>query len=741
MTSTWTIEERSFRLKDAKSYEGLFTLGSGNLHVRGSLEEHLDGCPQDVIVPPGDTERHVEHTVKWGAYVPGIYGRHPLLRRQIVNLPFFLDLAPHAGDEKLDMQSSTVKRYRRALDMRTATLTRSLEWRTKTGAVIAVRFERFVSAARPALCVQRLTLTSDRAVDVRVLGGIDARVTTLNADLFSSVTPGRAGHGGVTCAVRTNLGDDVFMQTSLDAPGAALKHTAAGRCARAEARLRLAPGVPAVVEKRTAVTTSRDQAPASPARVLADAAELSYDDLHAEHAAVWAGRWSDADVVIEGDAWSQRSLRASLYHLMRSLPRGDNRVAICAKGYAGELYQGLFFWDTEMFMLPFFLYTQPAAARALVDFRVQSLPGAQRTAARYKYAGARYAWTSDDKGDECCGPWVFKDHQVHVTADVAYALAHYARATGDQRYLEGPAARVLVETARYWMSRMDTRSGDKRPHLLGVMGPDEFTPMTSNNSYTNRLVRFALELAARHGAAAGAAAAERRAWARTAPALPIPRSADGGLVLQCEEFDGMAEMDINAEWKNRSIMFCWQVPQERMFRSKCMKQADVIMLMTLFPGEFTRAEKLRAWKHYLPYTTHDSSLSFGTHCIMAAHLGLEDEAWEFWRKAAGLDLEVKRRAPAEGIHIAAAGNAWQAAVLGFAGVATAMQSDVLSLTPRLPAGWKRLAFPLVWKGTPVSIEIARRRVSVTNRGRTSLKARICGRLRTIAPGATAAQAL
>jgi len=329
---------------------------------------------------------------------------------------------------------------------------------------------------------------------------------------------------------------------------------------------------------------------------------------------------------------------------------------------------------------------------------------------------------------------VYKDLQVHVTADVVYALVHYARATNTPAYLRGAAAQVLVETARYWMQRIDHRNGSAAAHLLGVMGPDEFTPLVSNNSYTNRLVAFALEAAAAVGRRGGATRAECRAFARTAAALPMPRSPDGSLVLQCEEFDRLAAADINALWKNRRIMFCWQVLPEKLYRSQCMKQADVLLLMALFPHEFTRADMQRAWDYYVPLTTHDSSLSFGTHCIIAAMLGLEDHAYDYWRRGAELDLNVSRGNAAEGIHIAAAGNTWQATVFGFAGVASAMQADVLTITPRLPRRWRRLAFPLVWHGTPVTIEITRSAVAVTNHGRAPLAADICAARTAVAPG-------
>ncbi len=402
----------------------------------------------------------------------------------------------------------------------------------------------------------------------------------------------------------------------------------------------------------------------------------------------------------------------------------DARVAIDAKGYAGEAYWGRFFWDTEMFLLPFFLYTDPERARTLVDFRVGSLEGARENAARYGYPGARYAWESDAGGHECCPNWQYADHEVHVTADVAYGLVHYARAAGDAGYLRGPAAAVLVETARYWMERLDWREGDGHPSLLGVMGPDEYTPISHNNAYTNRMVAFALRAAAEVGEAAGASPEECRAWAAAAEGLPIPRANDGVLVLQCEGFDRMADPRFDEYWRDRTQPFAAQVSQERLYRSRCLKQADVLMLMAMFPAEFSDAEVRRAWDYYVPLTTHDSSLSAGVHALVALRLGLVAEAWAFWQRSRDIDLDIEHGGAAEGIHIANAGAAWQAAVLGFAGMRTAMQADALTLSPHLPAAWSRLAFPVIWKGCPAYVDIRREGVRITNRGTVPLDVRV-----------------
>ncbi len=738
MRDGWSIVESPFRVEHAKAYEGLFTLGSGYLHVRGSLEEHLAGAPQNVSytrMPANVTSETFPDTkVKWGTYVPGIFGRHPLLNNEMINLPWFLGMAPIIDGERLDMETCRILDYRRELCLDTATLTRMVRWQTRRGAELAVTFERFVSAARPHLCVQRMRLHAANAMGVTVEAGIDADVRTNGYDHFSGVDLAFAGPNGIGCRVRTDAGDDIEMATCLFPSEAPWRQEARSRAARLTASFSVPAGGELVIEKRTAVTTSRDRRPATASACLAGAHGLTCEQLHEEHAAVWRKRWDACDVIIEGDDESQLAMRASLFHLLRAHVPDDPRVAIDAKGYAGEAYWGRFFWDTEMFLLPFFVYTDPARARTLADFRVQSLDGAIANATRYGYRGARYAWESDAAGYECCPNWQYADHEVHVTADVAYGLVHYARAAGDAEYLRGPAARVLVETARYWQERIDARPPAECANLLGVMGPDEYKPISNNNAYTNRMVAFALNAAAEVGAAAGASVEECERWRGLAGGLPIVRADDGVLVLQCEGFDRLAEPRFDRLWRDRRRPFAAQVSQERLYRSKCLKQADVLMMMALFPDEFSDAEVRRAWEYYLPYTTHDSSLSAGVHAIVAARLGLADEAWEFWQRAKAIDLDIEHGGAAEGIHIANAGAVWQMAVFGFAGMRTAMQADVLTFAPRLPAAWSRLAFPIVWKGAAAYVDIGRDGVTVTNRGGRPLEVCVGREPRTIRPG-------
>lgn len=735
MANTWRIAETGFSAKTAKAYEGLFTQGSGYLHVRGSIEEHFEDTPQNLTftrMPVNVTsEKFPETKAKWGTYVPGVYGKHPLLNWELINLPWFLEIIPTVGGERLDMDKSRISGYSRQLDLATGTLTRSFTWHTSEGD-ISVRFERFVSAARKHLCFQQLVMKSDKAVSVTIAGGIDADVRTNGYDHFTDVQLSKHGDAGVACKVTTDGGDDVHIRSVFADDQAGWTYQSSGRRAGVSANFTIAAGGELTIDKRSAITTSRDLDEADPESLLADSTGLTYADAAEEHAEVWNRWWSFSDVVIGGDESSQLAMRCSIYHLLRAHVPDDARVAIDAKGYAGDAYFGRFFWDTEMYLLPFFLYTDPRKARTFVDFRVHTLPGAKATAASYGYPGARYPWESDSQGNDCCPCWQYRDHEVHVTADVVYGMMHYAMALDYMSYLTGPAGDVIVETARYWMKRMDWREGDDGPSLLGVMGPDEYSPLTSNNSYTNRMVAMNLSVAAKVGPTLSISEEECEAFEEAAKLLPILLD-DEGLVHQCEEFHTFAEPNFDALWKDRSKTFAAQVSQERLYRSKCLKQGDVIMLMTLFPREFTDEMAQTAWDYYLPYTTHDSSLSAGAHAIVACRLGLEEEAWKFWQMSSGLDLDIEHGAVGEGIHIAAAGANWQIAVMGFAGMATALDSQVLTLNPKLPAAWSRLAFPIIWKRVPMHVDIDKENCSITNGGPEPVQAVVSGQEVTV-PG-------
>ncbi len=719
----WCLVEPKLDLSYNKYYEGLLAHGSGHVSVRGCFEEGWGGEPQDVeyIRMPANVtlEKPVSMKSKFGTYVPGITGNHPLLNNEIVNLPWFLDIRLYFEDEPLDMELSDIDAYARWLDMRDSTLHRRLRWKTRAGAVIDVLFSRFVSLDTRNLSVQRVEVlyaadesgrSRRRDGKLRIEAGIDARVRTNGHNHFNSIDTKRDDDDIIGLTVTTDAGNVVSFASSLSADREVdWEVVDEGERAYYCGESRLDGQGSVSVTKLSAVSTDRDTPHTDCVTILRNHIGKSPDELYRSHRRLWDGRWRMCDIEIEGDPEAQKAMRFSIYHLLRSHVENDSRVGICAKGYAGEAYFGRYFWDTEIHMLPFFIFTNPDAARTLLEFRYNTLPGARRNARNYGYRGARYPWESSIDGTEQCPSRQYADNQIHVTADIVYGIWHYYCVSGDEEFLLTRGLEIMVETSRYWIERVDY--DDKgTANLLGVMGPDEYLPFTRNNAYTNYLVRFTLrrtletleklERSKDSDTKAYNAIVEKlgiepeeiRHFSEIADAIPVPVDSKRDLLLQCEDFESYANIDFDTIWLDRSRPFGQFISQEKNYRSKSLKQADVLQLMSLFPGEFSPKQIEVAYDYYEPITTHDSSLSASTHSVIASWLGRTDEAYRFFRGAA------------EGIHIANCGGLWIALVRGFLGLTNPMYAVVPDINPMLPPHWDRVELKVVWGGEVYRIE-------------------------------------
>ncbi|WP_205622777.1 glycoside hydrolase family 65 protein [Paenibacillus wynnii] len=717
----WCLKENGYQAGLHKHYEGLFTQGNGYMHVRGSFEEGCSDAPQDeeyLRFPDNVTLEKPRHPKsKQGTFIPGIVGSHPLLKEEIVNLPYYLGLEFRSAGEKLDMDRSRISCYRRWLDLRDGSLHRSLIWETAEGMRLQCTFNRYISMADTHLCIQRVqieVLSGGGRLEVKATLRADVRTNGMNH--FARITPSAESEGRLSLRTVTEEGNQIFMLSALEVSEPVTwqaEHTRMMAALRGECNLQT--GDRLTINKLTAVTTNRDREEGTvcdrASAHLSHARDLGWDPLYNRHAASWKSKWQYADIVIKGDDQAQLSIRASLYHLIRSNAEKDDRVAICAKGYAGEAYFGRYFWDTEINLLPFFLHTNPQAARNLLLFRYNTLEGARRNAQNYGYRGARYAWESSLSGEEQCANWQYADHEIHITADIVYALYHYVRATGDDEFLEIYGIDILVETARYWCDRVDwNREG--YCELLGVMGPDEYLPFTRNNAFTNRMVKFSLEQTvtcldslqvSKPDSYAVAAErlelrpGERELFRHTAEKLRLPYDSRTELIPQSDDFASYADVDFAALWTDRSRSFGHFISQERNYRSKALKQADVLELMLLFPKEFSQEQLKAAYDYYEPITTHDSSLSVAVHGIVASWLNQKETAAKFLQRVMAIDLSLEKKGAAEGIHIANCGGLWQLIVYGFAGLTSAMWSETIQLQPRLPEGWEELSFHLAWR--------------------------------------------
>ncbi len=601
-------------------------------------------------------------------------------------------------------------RVRRTLELDKGLL--RLEYRL---AALRVTEERLFDPERPALLGQRLTVESDEPVRVRLESGVytascncpvpddQVKENTETVQLMQELPP-RFGENTAAGFWRSRTtGLELCQQLTFRVRGGVVS----GRFHRPGQALGLvfegeaAPGAPLVAEKAASVFTSRDRDGR-----IAPPPDSGWEGLLADACRHWARRWRTMDIRVEGDETAQTALRYLAFQLTASCSGRDDTVSIGARGLTHARYKGCYFWDTDLFMMPFFLYTDPPSARSLEGYRVNCLPQARAYAKKMNGAGARYPWMASYDGSEQCESWDIGASELHITADVVYALDQYLQATGDKA-LARQAREVYVETARFWRSRYTTAPGSGQENLLFCKGPDEYCGITSNNLFTGEMARHNLNLAltaaeelrredpARY-AALGLTKEETDGWRRLRDAIPVPRDPATGRLRPDDTFHLLEPVDLS-DLKQGDEASYHRICFDRLQRCQVIKQADTLLLMTRLPDRFTEAEKKDAWEDFEPRCLHDSTLSFASHALFAAQNGFDAAARRYFEKALYLDLrEIMGNTGKEGLHLAGMGETWQAAVFGFAGLR--FTTDGPALSPRLPAGWRSMRFCFYWHG-------------------------------------------
>jgi trehalose/maltose hydrolase-like predicted phosphorylase len=454
---------------------------------------------------------------------------------------------------------------------------------------------------------------------------------------------------------------------------------------------------------------------------VAEARATGFERLLSEHRAAWAERWANADVVIGGDAELQLQVRFALFHLMGSVA-SSGEAAVGARGLTGPGYRGHVFWDTDVFVLPFLAATHPPAARAILEYRIRRLPAAVAAARALGLAGARFAWESARDGADVTPPSARDatgrivrirtgESEEHVVADVAWAASCYIDWTGDEAFARGPGLELLVQTARYWASRVRF-DHDGCAHIYGVIGPDEYHEPVDDNAYTNVMARWnlrqAAEAAARH--CAGVPASERTRWLDTAERLVDGYDPSTHLYEEFAGFFGLEPLVIADLAPRRPIAADLLLGHERVAGAQVVKQADVLMLHHLLPEEVEPESLAPNLEFYEPRTAHGSSLSPAVHASLLARAGRLGRAVQLLRIAAAIDLDDLTGSTAGGLHLATMGGLWHALAFGFAGLRA--RGDTLIVDPRLPEAWEELELRICFRGIRGRIRIRHDGVSV-----------------------------
>jgi len=454
---------------------------------------------------------------------------------------------------------------------------------------------------------------------------------------------------------------------------------------------------------------------------LGETEDAGYERLLSEHREAWAGSWQEADVRIDGDDRLQAGVRFALFHLMASVG-GGSEAAVGARGLSGTAYAGHVFWDACAFVLPFLAATHPESARAMLEYRIQRLPAARAATRAAGRRGARFPWESAASGDDVTPDSAFSragerlpvftgELEEHIVADVAWGVGCYADWSGDAEFLAGAGGVLVVDTARYWASRIE-RDASGAAHIRNVMGPDEYHPHVDDSAFTTVMARWNLRFAAGlpQGVQGEATDAERDEWLAIADSLVDGYDPASGVYEQFAGFDKLEPLVIAELAPRRPIAADLLLGRARVESAQVIKQADVLMLHHLVPDEVEPGSLGPNLDFYEPRTAHASSLSPGVHAALLARAGRHESACEALSLTARIDLDDISETTAGGLHLAAMGSVWQALAFGFAGLRPA--GDALRVDPRLPPQWRGLDLRLRFRGTKLRLEIGHDGVEV-----------------------------
>ncbi|HMR50458.1 MAG TPA: glycosyl hydrolase family 65 protein [Arachnia sp.] len=764
----WRLVEVEPGEHDLGTTETLFAVGNGYLGMRGNPEEGRRSYAHGTFINRFHETWRISHAEE--AYGFARTGQ------TIVNVPDAKLIKIYVDDEPLELSLADLESFERALDFRAGQLTRELIWRTPAGKRVQIRSSRMVSFTDRHLALLELELTMLEG-DAPVV--ISSQVVNRQDGLSDYHRPQGGGEGwdprrsskfagrvlqpeldwykdsrmmlgyqttnsGMTLAV----GVDHQIETSNEYRGRISTEPDRGKQVYwIDAR----EGAPILIRKTVSYHTSRGV----PVTELVDRCRRTLDRAAVDGFSRCRDRqrewldefWANTDVEIEGQPAIQQAVRWCLFQLAQASARSD-QLGIAAKGVSGSGYEGHYFWDTEIYLVPFLIYTDPRVARNVLRFRNKLLPQARERAGEVSQRGALFPWRTIN-GEEASAYYAAGTAQYHIDADVAYAFAKYRDITGDTDFMYRDGAEVLVETARLWADLgfwRTEKDGTQRFHIHGVTGPDEYTAVVNNNTFTNVMAAANLRSAA--SVMREMEEADPLSYDRVAGRLQLDPSeideweacAEGMVVLFDETF-GIHPQD--EKFLTSELWDLENTPDDKrplllnyhplvIYRFQVLKQADVVLALFLQGDQFTTQEKRADFEYYDPITTGDSTLSSVVQSIVAAEVGYQDMAMNYFLSGLFVDLGDLHSNARDGVHIASTGGVWSALIYGFAGLRD-YHGDI-SFDPRLPAQWPSMRFPLQIRGSRLRVLLEREAISFEVERGEAVEVSVRGELVVVIPG-------
>ncbi len=691
--------------------------GNGYLGIRGTLEEA--GKAQLAAVN-----------------LAGIYDKVGEGWREPLNAPNPLYTRVRVDGRLLTALDGSADRHTQALDFRHGIYSRTTYWR-QCG--ISVHGTHAAHMGQEHLILSSFSVTTDKDTALEIIAGIDTDIWEIYGPHYVRFDE-ELNDAALLCTAHVQNGTDtvaVGRKCLLNLPVEVRQEEN-----RLVFRLKLKAGQAVELRSVCAVYTTHDctDPKETVKAVLSDA---DYDSLLESHIAAWEKIWTVGAVSIEGDEAAQDCLNYSLYHLNSIAPRSGKPLSIPARGLSGQTYKGAIFWDSEMFILDYFLCTQPEVARSMVMYRIDTLKGALEKAKQYGWQGAFYAWESQEGGFDACSDYnvtdvftgrplrtFFKDKQVHISAAIARAIMTYVEVTGDKSVLVQGGAETVLECARFYYSLLLRYADRDRWEIHDVIGPDEYHERVNNNAYTNAMAKKTMLWSAE--AARSLKETDKNAYAAfvkktdaekllsvladAAEKLYVPKPNEAGII---EQFDGYFDLEDTTVDAVRSRLLnpkeYWGGAYGVASQTQIIKQADVITMLELCHKDYSQEILKANWDYYSPRTEHGSSLSACMYALAACRWGGAEAALPFFLKSARADWDGGGKQWAGlvyigGTHPAAAGGAWKVFAQGFAGLDIEDGKPVLH--PNLPEQWKRISFTILVGGTPYRVNITHEKGTV-----------------------------
>jgi len=713
---SYLIYERGWQRERANFYETIFTLGNGYLGIRGILDEN-----------PSFSQP--------GTFFSGVYDSVGSQVTELVNAPNPVNFQIFYGGEKISVENMDILKHQRILDLKKGLLYRETLFNSAYGKKFELKTLRFISHKNPHLLivVQDITsLTSACSIN------IDAFVDT-NTFNRGMIAEGRKIHYHILNFEREENINFLFTKTlekeiifAYAFTKKVFRKNGSYITGKRQLDLRLLKGEKVRIINYFLLSYARpvylnrlNFLKKCLSKELKKVVSKNCEKLFEDSFLVLDKKWNISDIKIKGDPDIERSLRFNIYHNFVSSPYPNLKMSVPAKGLTGEGYRGHIFWDTEIFILPFFIYLFPEFAKEILLYRFDRLPAAREIARGKGYEGAMFAWESADTGFDVTPTWskdfdgriikiLTQNQEIHISSDIVYGIYHYYRITGDKEFMLNYGLEIIFEVAKFWYSRLEYNKKRKNYEITGIIGPDEFHTDVKNNAYTNFIVKWTLEMSFRLFKdfknkiskilkKVNLKEKDFNRFLNRAKKIFIPYSKNKKLLESFEGYFKLRKHKLPYLNKNFLPDFPKKVPLQKMNKTQFLKQPDVLMLFLLFPDNWSKDFIRKNFLFYEERTLHKSSLSPSIHALLAARLGMETLAYRYLYISANLDLKDIYGNTSDGIHMANVGSVWQVVVLGIGGIRE--KDGILIIEPHLPKHWKNLVFKLFYKENLIKFDI------------------------------------